>query len=92
MPSLGSPAMMRDRPSRSSTANSVSSRAMQEAKRGSPSIIDISPRILPGPARPMRCGAPVGSFLTISHWPSSGIAMKSPLSPSRMMVTPAGAR
>ena len=92
MPRRGSSAMMRERLSRSSTAIRVSSNATQEAKRSSPSIMDISPSVLPGPARLRRRGRPLESFLTISHWPSITFTMKSPRSPSRIRVAPAGAR
>ena len=55
--------------SRDNTAKVVVSSAMQVAKRGSPSIIDISPSVAPGPTVVIGCRLPCESVFTISTLP-----------------------
>ncbi len=78
--------------SRVSTAKVVGCEAMQVAKRGSPSIIDISPSVMPGPEVVMCCCSPRWFFLRMSISPPTMSSMKSPSSPSRMMISPGSAR
>src|SRR5688572_18066938 len=91
-PSSGCSTMMRARFSRSSTAISVGAAARQVAKRGSPSIIDISPSVRPASTEARSCGVFQRSRLCTSTVPSSTISMKSPPSPSRMISAPGSAR
>src|SRR5919106_360628 len=91
-PSSGCSTMMRARFSRSSTAISVGAAARQVAKRGWPSIIDISPSVRPASTEARSCGVFQRSRLCTSTVPSSTISMKSPPSPSRMISAPGPAR
>jgi hypothetical protein len=84
--------MMRARFSRVRTAISAVSTARQVAKRGSPSIIDISPSVLPASTAAISCGVFQRSRFSTSTLPSISIIMKSPPSPSRMISVPAAAR
>src|SRR4051812_9765014 len=90
-PSIGCSTMMRARFSRSRTARTTGSIATHVAKRASPSIIDISPSVLPASTVAMSCGVLCLSRLRTSTFPSTSMSMKSPASPSRMISTPGGA-
>ncbi|MNC87309.1 hypothetical protein D3C83_30250 [compost metagenome] len=91
-PRLGWSRMIFAMSSRCSTANTAGSVAMQVAKRGSPSIMDISPSVMPDPTLVMCCCSPRMPFLKMSTEPSMMSSMKSPPSFSRMMVSPGCAR
>jgi len=88
-PRLGWSRMILAMSSRWSTANTVDSVATQVAKRGSPSIMDISPRVMPGPTLVMCCCPVRSPRLKMSTLPSMMRSMKSPPSFSRMRVSPA---
>ena len=73
---------------RSSIAKVVSSAATQVAKRGSPSIMDISPRVLPVPTEATSFGFGPSNCLNTFTWPLSTTTMKLPSSPSKMKGVP----